>query len=101
MAERGCCAPQSTLVHPRSRSITMSKVTKIEIHFTSKNVERVATITVPKTKMNRHLQQILLVDEGPFNSPMPADFELNEGGPLKAGEGPDVCYVIDGQMVCW
>ena len=76
-------------------------ITQIDIHFSTKGGERVATITTPKSKKGRQLQQILLDQSSDDITTMPLDFTLNAGKSLEDGEGPGVCYMIDGEMVCW
>jgi hypothetical protein len=78
----------------------MSRVTQIDIHFTMDGVERIATIR-PQEEPGRRVQQILLDRPGPFKDPRPAAITLDGEEEPEEGKGPQVCYRIDNQLVCW
>ena len=75
----------------------MSKVTQIDIHFTVGSDERLATIR-PQTAPGGKVEQIFLKTKGPFDDDKPQEITLTGADD---GKGPEVCYLIDGQMVCW
>ena len=75
----------------------MSKVTQIDIHFTVGSDERLATI-MPQTPLGGRVEQIFLKTKGPFKGPKPQEISLDVADD---GKGPEVCYLIDGQFVCW
>ena len=78
----------------------MSRVTRIEIHFTVNEENRVATIT-PSPPAGRALKQILLDTNGPFNKPRPPEITMDGGTALGPEEGPQVCYMLGNERVCW
>jgi hypothetical protein len=79
----------------------MSRVTEINIHFTTNSgVERVATIR-PTPEPGRDLKRMFLDRGGPFAGPMPQAFTLDGDGKLADNDGPQVCYLLDTGMVCW
>jgi hypothetical protein len=84
--------------------MTMSRVTRIDIHFTTKSgVERVATIML-QVEPGSQVKRIFLDRKGPgdqFPDPKPDAITLDDGPELKVGDGPEVCYMIDTGVVCW
>ena len=77
----------------------MSRVTRIEIHFNVNGEDRVATIR-PGPE-GRPVRQILLDTNGPFNKPRPPEITVDGGTPLGVEDGPQVCYMIGSERVCW
>ena len=77
----------------------MSRVTRIEIHFSVNEENRVSTIT--PTSVGRQVRQILLDTNGPFNKPKPPEITLDGGTALGVDDGPQVCYMIGNERVCW
>jgi len=77
----------------------MSRVTRIEIHFTVNGEDRVATIR--PTTQGRQVRQILLDTNGPFNRPQPPEITVDGGTALGVEDGPQVCYMIGNERVCW
>ena len=78
----------------------MSRVTQIDIRFTLDGVERVATIR-PQEEPGSRVKQIILDRPGPFNDNRPAAITLDGDGTLEEDKGPQVCYRIDNELVCW
>ena len=77
------------------------RVTRIEIHFlVHGNQQRVATIK-PKSQGGDRVKRIALDSDGPFNDKRPDMISLDGEGDLTDGEGPQLCYTIDRQVVCW
>ena len=75
----------------------MSRVTQIDIRFRVGDDERVAIIR-PQTALGGRVEQIFLKTKGPFDDGKPDEITLDG---LDDGKGPQVCYLIDGSMVCW
>jgi hypothetical protein len=75
----------------------MSRVTQIDIHFRVGDDMRRAIIR-PEIGPGLRVEQIFLRTKGPFDDPKPQEINLDGEDD---GKGPEVCYLIDGQMVCW
>lgn len=76
----------------------MAEFTKVVVHFPTANGERTVVI-----RPNGPVTEILLDRKVRPDLGIPPKLRpLIEGGPLPAhGDGPLVCYMLDGQMVCW
>jgi len=76
----------------------MKPTARIEVHFTTKD-EKEHVVVI---KANGRVDAIMLRPAKPPRDPIPAQIissdDLRE---VKIGDGPGVCYMIDGTLHCW
>lgn len=80
----------------------MARFSKVVIHFVAENAKREPRARKVVIRPGDPVSEIHLRRPVPPNAPTPAALaSLVEGGDVGPGDGPLVCYMVNGELVCW